>query len=230
MRKYLTYKRRPLVIYDFATNPFWISLYSRKIFFSFLSVLYIHGTPLGTPLSNKSMHLEVGQGCLLYQLWLPSIDIFDNKLKVNIYVLKVGCTTILTTWWLRADREAKFNSKTLHYYTFFSHSLLVWMKNCYNKKTFYTHILPLPNLCDFFKLQFMQRFIQGFLPCSFNNTWISNVARRPETVSMVLRNHDDFYVSITRLKTLESFPLYSFPKLWENFPDENIKFIRNWIQ
>ncbi len=90
-----------------------------------------------------------------------------------------------------------------------------------------TNILPLPNLCDFFKLQFMQRFIQGFLPCSFNNTWISNVARRPETVSMVLRNHDDFYVPISRLKTLESFPLYSFPKLWENFPDENIKFIRN---
>jgi L-cysteine desulfidase len=73
----------------------------------------------------------------------------------------------------------------------------------------------------------MQRFIQGFLPCSFNNTWISNVARRPETVSTVLRNHDDFYVPISRLKTLESFPLHSFPKLWENFPDENIKFIRN---
>jgi hypothetical protein len=88
-----------------------------------------------------------------------------------------------------------------------------------------TNILPLPNLCDFFKLQFMQRFIQGFLPCSFNNTWISNIARRSETVSMVLRNHDDFYVPTSRLKTLESFPLYSFPKLWENFPDENIKFI-----
>ena len=30
--------RRPLVIYDFATAPFWISLYMRNIFFSFLSV------------------------------------------------------------------------------------------------------------------------------------------------------------------------------------------------
>jgi hypothetical protein len=30
--------RRPLVIYDFATAPFWISLYMRKILFSFLSV------------------------------------------------------------------------------------------------------------------------------------------------------------------------------------------------
>jgi hypothetical protein len=71
------------------------------------------------------------------------------------------------------------------------------------------------NLCrDLFK---------GFYPAP----WNSNVARRPETVSMVLRNHDDLYVPISGLKTLESFPLYSFPKLWENFADENIKFIRN---
>ncbi len=27
--------RRPLVIYDFATAPFWISLYTRKIFILF---------------------------------------------------------------------------------------------------------------------------------------------------------------------------------------------------
>ncbi len=67
MRKYLTIYEEALVIYDFATNPFWISLYVyEEIFISFLSVLYIHGTPLGTPLSNKSMHVEVGQGCLLY--------------------------------------------------------------------------------------------------------------------------------------------------------------------
>jgi hypothetical protein len=27
------FMRRPLVIYDFATAPFWISLYMRKVFF-----------------------------------------------------------------------------------------------------------------------------------------------------------------------------------------------------
>ncbi len=32
------YMRRPLVIYGFATAPLWISLYMRKIWFSFLSV------------------------------------------------------------------------------------------------------------------------------------------------------------------------------------------------
>ncbi len=34
------YVRRPLVIYDFATAPFWISLYMGKFWFSFLSVWY----------------------------------------------------------------------------------------------------------------------------------------------------------------------------------------------
>ncbi len=33
-----SYIRRPLVIFDFSTAPFWISLYMRKIQFSFLSV------------------------------------------------------------------------------------------------------------------------------------------------------------------------------------------------
>ncbi len=40
MRKYLTipYMIRPFVTYDFGSNPFWVSLYMRKILFSFLSV------------------------------------------------------------------------------------------------------------------------------------------------------------------------------------------------
>ncbi len=41
MGKYLRislYIRKPLLIYNFATAPLWISLYMRKILFSFLSV------------------------------------------------------------------------------------------------------------------------------------------------------------------------------------------------
>ncbi len=41
MRKYLVIHvyEEPLLIYDFATAPFWISSYTRKSLFSFLSVL-----------------------------------------------------------------------------------------------------------------------------------------------------------------------------------------------
>jgi hypothetical protein len=41
MGKYLrisSYIRKPFPIYDFATAPLWISLYMRKIWFTFLSV------------------------------------------------------------------------------------------------------------------------------------------------------------------------------------------------
>ncbi len=41
-------------------------------------------------------------------------------------------------------------------------------------------ILPFNNLCDFFKIQFMQQFSQGFLPTSFSNTWITNAIRRAD--------------------------------------------------
>jgi len=67
--------------------------------------------------------------------------------------------------------------------------------NLYLKKL---GILPFPQLCTFFKWQFMQRFIQGFLPDSFD------------------------------LISLQ--PLISFPKNWENFPDDRIKFICNKLE
>ena len=92
------------------------------------------------------------------------------------------------------------------------------------------NILPLPKLCEYFKLQFVQRFIQGYLPSSFNNIWITNEARRSENVSMVLRNHDEFYMPSSRLHSLDNFPLYSFPRSWVNFQNENIKFIRNVLE
>ncbi len=44
MTKYLrisSYTRKAFLIYDFATAPIWISLYMRKIWFSFLPV-YLH--------------------------------------------------------------------------------------------------------------------------------------------------------------------------------------------
>jgi hypothetical protein len=89
------------------------------------------------------------------------------------------------------------------------------------------NILPLPSLIEFFKLQFMQRFVQGHLPPSFNNIWITNEARRSETVSMSLRNHEEFFIPVSRLKNLENMPLYSFPKAWSLLTDHSLNSIRN---
>ena len=39
-------------------------------------------------------------------------------------------------------------------------------------------ILPLNSLIKFFNLQFMQNYVQGFLPTSFNTVWLTNEERR----------------------------------------------------
>jgi hypothetical protein len=41
-------------------------------------------------------------------------------------------------------------------------------------------ILPLPSLWEFFKIQLMQSFVQGFFPSSFENMWTYNSIRRQD--------------------------------------------------
>ncbi len=55
-------------------------------------------------------------------------------------------------------------------------------------------ILPLKHLCDYFKVQFMQKFTQGFLPSSFDDVWISNKIRRAGQDQVELRNNDDINI------------------------------------
>ena len=88
-------------------------------------------------------------------------------------------------------------------------------------------ILPLPDLITFTKLQFMQRFSQQFLPDSFNNTWVRNDIRAIGENEIQLRNHADLQPNFSTYFALDKFPLYNYPKIWQNFSDEQIKFIRN---
>ena len=91
-------------------------------------------------------------------------------------------------------------------------------------------ILPLPDLITFNKLQFMHRFVQKFLPESFNLIWHRNSIRNIGENEIQLRNAEQFQPIHTSMFSLDKFPLYDFPKIWQNFPDEQIKFIRNKIE
>ena len=87
-------------------------------------------------------------------------------------------------------------------------------------------ILPLPDLISFSKIQFMQRFVQNFLPTSFNDTWIRNAIRNIGENEIQLRNWDELQHVHSNLVSLDLFPLFSYPKIWQDFQDENIKIIR----
>ena len=90
-----------------------------------------------------------------------------------------------------------------------------------------SEILPLNNLIIFFKLQFMQRFCQNMLPVSFNDTWSVNSIRQQGQSHIVLRSSNNIDIPFARLSSTMNQPLSQFPRLWDEFDDENIKFIRN---
>ena len=77
-------------------------------------------------------------------------------------------------------------------------------------------ILPLPDLISFSKLQFMHRFSQKFLPSLFNETWIKNSVRNIGENEIQLHNFDQLQHAHSNLTSLDIFPLYNFPKLWQD--------------
>ena len=101
-------------------------------------------------------------------------------------------------------------------------------------------ILPFFDLALFFKLQVIQQYSQGFLPLAINGTWQRNSERNLERQDeeeggvarglRVLRNEDDFYVPFSRLVSIDKLPLISFPTIWNNFHEHDLKLVRNKLQ
>jgi hypothetical protein len=94
-------------------------------------------------------------------------------------------------------------------------------------------ILPIPKLIEFFQLQFMQHYVNGFLPSSFNDMAITREAVRNlgenenGPLRYQLRNDEELFLPHARLKTTEKAPYYSFPRIWSAFDDLDIKIQRN---
>ena len=65
-----------------------------------------------------------------------------------------------------------------------------------------SNILTLPKLIEFFKMQFMQQFAQGFLPGSFEMVWTTNANRSNFEQPYRLRNNDDLFLPISRLASI----------------------------
>ena len=74
-------------------------------------------------------------------------------------------------------------------------------------------ILPLPDLITFSKIQFVQRFPQGFLPVSFNETWVRNAVRNIGENEIQLRNNRDHLQNIhSNFVSLDTFSIIQLPK------------------
>ncbi len=95
------YVRRPLVKYDFATAPFWISWYMREIFFSFLSVWtasYIHThTELHSQSKVHPKNLQLSSVCIHRE---PTTD-FSRAVRgrLSFVLFSTTCKSMHTLWY-----------------------------------------------------------------------------------------------------------------------------------
>jgi hypothetical protein len=88
-------------------------------------------------------------------------------------------------------------------------------------------ILPFEKLILFFNLQTMQFYTQGYLPISFNNVWVNNASRYQNEFILQLRNRENINIPFVRLTSSTIQPLVNLPRTWCQFPNENIKILRN---
>ena len=100
------------------------------------------------------------------------------------------------------------------------------LSHCLRERKFY-HCLT---LSVFFKVQFMHRFSQKFLPSSFDQAWIRNDIRNIGKNKIQLRNNSRLQLPPSRTALTDRLPTFNFPRTWEQFPDEQIKFIRKKIE
>jgi hypothetical protein len=77
-------------------------------------------------------------------------------------------------------------------------------------------ILPLEELIKYSHLRFMHDYFHGRLPLSFNEMWIQNRNRNPD---LAHRNANNLYVPAHHFATTKRFPLYTFPKIWNDAVD-----------
>jgi len=80
-------------------------------------------------------------------------------------------------------------------------------------------ILPLDELIMYTSLKFMHNYINQRLPFSFCETWTSNRMLNPERN---LRNSDDLRIPAHHFASVKRFPLFNFPKLWNDEPERKL--------
>ena len=145
--------------------------------------------------------------------------------------------------------QSDWNHSMLPYWPYFVHGIQIWSCTSpsnlniltvkqkaairiVNSSSYNSHtepifkslnILPLANLIEYFKIQFMFNFINGELPISFESTWIKNENREGGDLHPLLRNHADIFIPPSRLTLTDKFPLFHFPRIWSSFPDNSIK-------
>ena len=80
-------------------------------------------------------------------------------------------------------------------------------------------ILRFDDLYKATQIEFMQQYLHDKLPISFEGVWARNRANK----SVALRNSWEVFIPRARLAFSDRLPLHSIPRVYNEFPDGNIK-------
>jgi hypothetical protein len=76
----------------------------------------------------------------------------------------------------------------------------------------------------------MSQYCNSFLPKAFDNLWMNRNEHRENAslgnLGYYLRNGDEIYLPQSRLSSTEKAPFYSFPRVWQEFDNQDIKILR----
>ena len=131
----------------------------------------------------KSVYYATVQCTFSLHLWHPHLELFNQSQLNKLFLKQKMAVCILTL--------SEYNSHTEPLF----------------KKV---EILSLPTLIEYFKLQFMHRFVVNWLPRSFESTWSRNAERRLDPNQVVLRNNEDLFIPPSRLSPQKIFPYSVF--------------------
>jgi hypothetical protein len=115
---------------------------------------------------------------------------------LNVY----SCANITTFQKLRIKQKEAIRVISLAGYR--DHTKPLFVQN---------RILPLNEMIQFARLKFMHNYSNQQLPFSFNELWLTNIMRNP---NRALRNANDLFVPAHHLASVKRFPLFSFPRIW----------------
>jgi hypothetical protein len=93
--------------------------------------------------------------------------------------------------------------------------------NAHTEPTFKSlEILPFENIVELANLQLMYHFTSGTLPSLLLHTWNFNQERQGDRN---LRNRSSIFIPSARIASLDKFPYFKLPRLWESWNHIHIK-------
>ncbi len=169
----------------------------------------------------QQIHKKIS--CALYFMRAAKHTLNDKALTSLYYSLihshliyAIQAWSVCSSHWINSlFKLQKRAIRIIHNFKYNAHTESFFKKS---------NILPLPKAIEFFKLQFMQQYAQGFLPDAFNLVWTTNYINNP--TPYLLRNSNDLYIPPARLTLTAKQPYHSFPRAWSDFNEFDIKIQR----